>query len=231
MKEVNPFKVLAKMEEHYNELSHNYLGIETIQDFLSDELRKKAILFDLFQIGEQMNRLPKSFLRHLNQKDIVGLISIRNHIVHGYDQLDYDVIKKVIEKEIHPFLESIKQMAIIEYHKHLNSMLGKNVKVFIDRPKGYVHKGIFYELNYGYIKDIVAPDYEYQDGYIIDEDRAIESFCFGKVIAIIHRENDVEDKLVISINNKDYSVEEIERLVHFQEQFFKSKVTKTIIIL
>lgn len=66
MKEVNPFKVLAKMEEHYNELSHNYLGIETIQDFLSDEFRKKAILFDLFQIGEQMNRLPKSFIEKLN---------------------------------------------------------------------------------------------------------------------------------------------------------------------
>ena len=66
MKEVHPFKVLAKMEEHYNELSHNYLGIETIQDFLSDELRKKAILFDLFQIGEQMNRLPKSFIEKLN---------------------------------------------------------------------------------------------------------------------------------------------------------------------
>ena len=226
MKEVNPFKVLAKMEEHYNELSHNYLGIETIQDFLSDELRKKAILFDLFQIGEQMNRLPKSFIRQLNQKDIVGLISIRNHIVHGYDQLDYDVIKKAIEKEIHPFLESIKEMATANYHKQIDSIIGKNVKVFIDRPKGYIHKGIIYELNYGYIKDIIAPDYEYQDAYVIDENNIIDSYCVGKVIAVIHRENDIEDKLVISTNNNDYSLEEIKRLVHFQEQFFKSKVIK-----
>ena len=62
MKETNPFKVLAKMEEHYNELSHNYLGVETIQDFLSDELRKKAILFDLFQIGEQKSNSSESKL-------------------------------------------------------------------------------------------------------------------------------------------------------------------------
>ena len=226
MKEVNPFKVLAKMEEHYNELSHNYLGINTIQDFLSDELRKKAILFDLFQIGEQMNRLPKSFIRQLNQKDIVGLISIRNHIVHGYDQLDYDIIKKAIEKEIHPFLESIKEMATIDYHKQIDSIIGKNVKVFIDRPKGYKYKGIIYELNYGYIKDIIAPDYEYQDVYVIDEEKAISTYCVGKVVAIIHRENDIEDKLVVSISDKDYLAEEINELVHFQEQFFKSKVIK-----
>lgn len=226
MKEVNPFKVLAKMEEHYNELSHNYLGIETIQDFLSDELRKKAILFDLFQIGEQMNRLPKSFIRQLNQKDIVGLISIRNRIVHGYDQLDYKIIKTAIEKEIHPFLESIKKMATANYYKQIDYIMGKNVKVFIDRPKGYIHKGIIYELNYGYIKDIIAPDYEYQDAYVINENDAINSYCVGKVIAVIHRENDVEDKLIISTNNNDYSLEEITRLVHFQEQFFKSKVIK-----
>ena len=131
MKEVNPFKVLAKMEEHYNELFHNYLGIETIQDFLSDELKKKAILYDLFQIGEQMNRLPKSFIKQLNQKDIASLIFIRNHNAHGYDQLDYSIIKKAIEKEIHPFLENIKEMATIDYHKQIDSIIGKNVKVFI----------------------------------------------------------------------------------------------------
>ena len=110
MKETNPFKVLQKMEEHYYELSQNYLGIESIQDFLSDDVKKKAILFDLFQIGEQMNRLPKSLIAQLNNKDIVGLISIRNHIVHGYLKVDDEIIYDSIINDLPRLIEQINNI-------------------------------------------------------------------------------------------------------------------------
>lgn len=224
MKETNPFKVLQKMEEHYYELSQNYLGIESIQDFLSDDVKKKAILFDLFQIGEQMNRLPKSLIAQLNNKDIVGLISIRNHIVHGYDQLDYRIIKSTIEKEICPFIQSIKNMAVKDYYKKISLMIRKSVRVFIDRPKGTVHQGITYELNYGYTKDIIAPDYEYQDAYIIDINEPIYDSCEGVVIAVVHRKNDNEDKLVVSTKPQKYSIEEIAKRVDYQEKYFDYEI-------
>lgn len=226
MKEINPFKLLKKMEEHYNELIQNYLGIKSIQDFLSDDIRKKAILFDLFQIGEQMTHLPKTLTSKLNEKDIAGLISIRNHIVHGYDQLDYEIIKNAIEQEIHPFIELIKYYAIIDYHKQIQTLIGKTTKVFIDRPKGTVHKGIVYKLNYGYIKDIIAPDYEYQDAYVVGLNEPINNYVEGKAIAIIHRKDDIEDKLVISIDDKNYSLEEITEMILFQEKFFNFEVIK-----
>ena len=48
----------------------------------------------------------------------------------------------------------------------------------------------------------------------------------AKVYAIIERENDNEDKLIVVPKNMDFSTEEIEEIVSFQEKFFKYKIVK-----
>lgn len=101
-------------------------------------------------------------------------------------------------------------------------MIGKTVKVIVDRPLGSCHpehSDIYYSVNYGYVKGTIAPDGEEQDAYILGVDTPINEFT-GKVIAIIHRENDVEDKWVVAPEST-FSVDEIERQVNFQEKFFK----------
>lgn len=77
-------------------------------------------------------------------------------------------------------------------------MIGNIVKVIVDRPMGSYHpnhKDIFYSINYGYIEGIIAPDGEEQDAYILGIDRPVKEFV-GKIIAIIHREDDVEEPTV-----------------------------------
>ena len=112
--------------------------------------------------------------------------------------------------------------------KKLESMIGHTIKVYVDRPIGShhpKHNDIIYPINYGYIKEIIADDKEYQDVYILGEDKALD--CVeGKIYAIIERENDNEDKLIVVTNNKEYSNEEIRKLVDFQEKFFKYKIIK-----
>ena len=79
-------------------------------------------------------------------------------------------------------------------------MIGKIVKVTVDRPLGSYHpkhKDIYYSVNYGYIEGIFAPDGEEQDAYILGVDKPVKEFV-GKVIAIIHRFDDVEEKWVVS---------------------------------
>ena len=91
-------------------------------------------------------------------------------------------------------------------------MIGKTVKVVIDRPLGSyhpTHKDIYYPLNYGYIPGIIAPDGEEQDAYVLGVDRPIKEFT-GRVIAIIHRFDDVEEKWVVAPENATFSKEEIE---------------------
>ena len=77
-------------------------------------------------------------------------------------------------------------------------LIGNIVKVIVDRPMGSYHpnhKDIFYSINYGYIEGIIAPDGEEQDAYILGIDKPVKEFV-GKIIAIIHREDDVEEPTV-----------------------------------
>ena len=68
-------------------------------------------------------------------------------------------------------------------------MIGKIVKVTVDRPMGSYHpnhRDIYYPVNYGYIKGIMSPDGEEQDAYILGVDHPADEFT-GRVIAVIHR--------------------------------------------
>ena len=105
-------------------------------------------------------------------------------------------------------------------------MIGKIIKVIVDRPLGTFHpkhKDIFYSVNYGFIPGIIAADGEEQDAYILGIDEPVAEFT-GKVIAIIHRFDDVEEKWVVSAENISFSKSEIEKLVYFQEKFFDIEI-------
>lgn len=120
-------------------------------------------------------------------------------------------------------VEILKRLYLLD---NLKSMIGKDVKVYIDRPLGSVHptnKDIVYPVNYGYIKEFVALDGEYQDAYILGVNEAIDEFN-GKVIAIINRTNDIEDKIVVAKKDSNISIKEIEKKVAFQEKYFKHKI-------
>ena len=110
----------------------------------------------------------------------------------------------------------------------LKQMLGQTIKVYIDRPIGSKHphhKNIIYKLNYGYIKEIIAEDNEFQVAYVLGIDKPIKTYK-GKIYAIIEREDDNEDKLIVNATNKEYSIEEIKDIVDFQEQYFKYQIFK-----
>jgi inorganic pyrophosphatase len=105
-------------------------------------------------------------------------------------------------------------------------MIGKIVKVIVDRPLGSYHptyKNIQYPVNYGYIPKILAGDGEEQDAYILGVDIPLTNFI-GKVIAIIHRKNDNENKWIVVPENLMLSKEEILKAVEFQEKYFDIEI-------
>lgn len=105
--------------------------------------------------------------------------------------------------------------------------LGKTVLVKMDRPMGTKHPkhGFVYPVNYGFIPNTVSGDGEELDAYVLGVFKPIENFE-GKVIAIIHRTNDNDDKLVVAPEGKNYSDEQIRALTEFQEQWFESKILR-----
>ncbi|MDO4543062.1 MAG: inorganic pyrophosphatase [Clostridia bacterium] len=105
-------------------------------------------------------------------------------------------------------------------------MIGTIVKVKVDRPKGSYHpkhRDMYYPINYGHIEGIIAPDGEEQDAHILGVEKPVKEFT-GKIIAIIHRYDDVEEKWVVAPENMYFSKEEIFKQVHFQEKYFRSEI-------
>jgi len=79
-------------------------------------------------------------------------------------------------------------------------MIGKVLKVKIDRPLGSSHPDYpehIYPINYGYVEGIIA---------------------------LIKRDDDVEEKWVVAPIGTKFTVEEIEEAVRFQEKYFKSHI-------
>ena len=105
-------------------------------------------------------------------------------------------------------------------------MIGDIVTVTVDRPLGSHHpkyKDMYYPINYGYIECVIAPDGEEQDAYILGVDKPIERFT-GKIIAIVHRYDDIEEKWVVCPEGVSFSEEEIFEQICFQEQYYQSEI-------
>ena len=105
--------------------------------------------------------------------------------------------------------------------------LGKILTIKIDRPFGTKHPkhGFIYPVNYGYVPNTISGDGEELDAYLLGVFEPLEEFE-GKCIAIIHRTNDNDDKLVIVPKEKNYSDDAINALTEFQEQYFESEIIR-----
>ena len=106
--------------------------------------------------------------------------------------------------------------------------LNKTLEVKIDRPLGSKHPkhGFIYPVNYGFVPNTISGDGEELDCYVLGIYEPLETFI-GKCIAIIHRLNDNDDKLIIVPDNKCFSNNEIRVLTDFQERFFESEIIRS----
>ncbi len=105
--------------------------------------------------------------------------------------------------------------------------LNQTLTAKIDRPMGSKHPKhkFIYPINYGYIPNTISGDGEELDCYILGIYEPLETFT-GKCIAIIHRTNDNDDKLILAQENENFSDDEIKVLTNFQERFFQSEIIR-----
>ena len=110
------------------------------------------------------------------------------------------------------------------------SYIGTMVEVKVDRQMGTKHPkhGFIYPVNYGYVPNTVSGDGAELDCYVLGVFEPLETYK-GKCIAVIHRTNDNDDKLVIVPENKEYSEDAIKALIEFQERYFESIIIRWLI--
>ncbi len=109
----------------------------------------------------------------------------------------------------------------------VNSYLGKTVDIKIDRPIGYVHQkedySLTYPINYGYIPGVLGGDGEELDVYLLGVSEPVKEYT-ARVIGIVHRENDIEDKLIAAPDKIIFNQAEMAEAIHFQEQYYQTHI-------
>lgn len=107
----------------------------------------------------------------------------------------------------------------------IKDYLGKKITIKIDRPLGTRHPkhNFIYLLNYGYVPNTISDDGEELDVYLLGVFDPVKEY-HGRVIAIIYRTNDNDDKLVVVSDGVNYTDDQIMALTEFQERFFKSVI-------
>lgn len=133
--------------------------------------------------------------------------------------------RELYERSERPFRTKKDDPKFLERKNLARSYLGKRVEIFMDRPLGYVHRKLNYTLtypvNYGFTPSVVGGDGEEFDVYLLGIDVPMKIYT-AKIIAVVHRENDVEDKLVAAPEGVEFTKEEIAEQIAFQEKYFVS---------
>lgn len=120
----------------------------------------------------------------------------------------------------HDFIVYTLRKALVNYY------LGKIVEIKIDRPMGSTHPkhaDLIYPVNYGYIPGVLSGDGDELDVYLLGVDNPVKEYI-ARVIGIVHRHNDVEDKLVTAPEGINLTQTEIAEAIDFQEQYYESEI-------
>ena len=166
--------------------------------------------------------------------DWINYINFRDYlnstptVAKAYEDLKVSLAKEVpIDSGREKYLKGKHDFIVYTLRKALvNSFLGKTVDISIDRPMGSIHPkhdDIVYLVNYGYIPNVIGGDGEELDVYLLGVDTPVKEYA-ARIIGIVHRRNDVEDKLVAAPEGMSFTVEEIAEAVRFQEQYYDSEV-------
>ena len=79
--------------------------------FVNDRKTRSAVLYQLTVVGEAVKRLSKEFRTrhaHIPWSLIAGM---RDHLIHGYDLVDWDEVWQTAKKDIPELLQKIEQLS------------------------------------------------------------------------------------------------------------------------
>ena len=193
----------------------------------------------LFASGNRYNgtgKLQTHFIHVVKtgSMDWINYINFRNYLnAHIKVAKEYEALKVSLAEKApvdsgreqylagkHDFIRYTLRKALVK------SYLGKTVRIVMDRPIGTPHPkhpDILYPINYGYIPGVFGGDGEELDVYLLGVTERVEEYT-ARIIGIVHRKNDVEDKLATAPEGMSFTAKEIEDIIHFQEQYYDSYV-------
>jgi len=98
---------LGHMLDHAIEAVHACAG-KTRADLDTDRLLNLALVRLVEVVGEAANRVSKTGQDQLASIPWRQIISMRNRIIHGYDEVDFDILWVVIRGDLPPLIDTLK---------------------------------------------------------------------------------------------------------------------------
>lgn len=96
--------ILKNMVKHCDEMQKAHkMFSNNKSEFVNNSIYQNAVLFSLLQIGELITHLDVDFKEIHSEIPWNKIKATRNIIVHGYDQLNLDIIWNTSQNEISEF--------------------------------------------------------------------------------------------------------------------------------
>ncbi len=197
---------------------------------------KDQLLFACGSFYEGTGDLQTHFIHvvRTDRMDWIHYINFRDYLnntpsaAKKYEELkSFLALQAPTDNGREKYLEGKHDFIVYTLRKALAaSYLGKTVTIKIDRPIGSIHPNhpdLIYPVNYGYISGVLGGDGEELDVYLLGVDIPVEEYI-ARIIGIVHRQNDVEDKLVAAPEGFHIDQKKISEAIRFQEQFFESEI-------
>lgn len=93
---------IATCRTHVMGLTQEQLG--------NDLLRLHAVAWNITILGEASRHIPDDIIQGCPEVPWAQIRGMRNHIVHGYDQIDLEIMWNVVENRLPPLVPHLERL-------------------------------------------------------------------------------------------------------------------------
>jgi uncharacterized protein with HEPN domain len=95
------------MRDHAREATEMVEG-RTRANLDSDRMLNLELVRLLEILGEAANRVPAEIRSRFTQIPWPQLIGLRNRLIHGYDQVDLDIVWQIVARDLPPLVAELE---------------------------------------------------------------------------------------------------------------------------
>jgi uncharacterized protein with HEPN domain len=99
------------MRDHAKEAVSMAQG-KTRQDLDSNRMLNLSLVRLLEIVGEAANRVPVEERARYPQIPWPQLITLRHRLIHGYDEVDFDILWEIITEDLPPLVAELERIAL-----------------------------------------------------------------------------------------------------------------------
>jgi len=87
-----------------------YLKETTYDEFLKDEMKKDAVVYQVAIIGEAAGHISRAVRSSVEEVPWRKIIMTRNFLIHDYGKIDEELIWKTCKEDLKPLKTQLKEL-------------------------------------------------------------------------------------------------------------------------